>query len=242
MAEDMSFSSWARHVSSARNQNSAMGRQMVAATMIMVGLASAAKKPEREISGASMAHANRLPTASHPPDPVAANMNGRFEGFCCRAKMSPPMDGASSLAAMRARGGAAVRRLAARRVASPSLPAFNGGSAAAPVSFTGQASGDAGLVDADGVGARSALGRGGSGMLGEAMDAGAFFVSAGRGPAALASPARGIELKRGSGLPSLGWGGPSAGSTGLGAVLAEGRSPSPGSGGRGPVSRWILPS
>ncbi|HEY7599887.1 MAG TPA: hypothetical protein VH741_08170, partial [Candidatus Limnocylindrales bacterium] len=87
-----------------------MGKRTVAATMIIVGLASAPERPLREISGASMAQASSMPMASHPPEPAAASMNTLLDGFCCRAKMRPPMDGASSLAATRARGGAAARR------------------------------------------------------------------------------------------------------------------------------------
>ena len=127
MAEDISLSSCARHASMARNQNRAIGRQMVAshddhdrAGQQLPG------NWLRAISGASMAQASRPPTASHPPEPAAASMKGRLDGFCCRAKISPPMEGASSLAAMRARGGAAGRRLAARLGPFPSLDAGSG--------------------------------------------------------------------------------------------------------------------
>ena len=115
MAEDISFSSCARHASIARNQNSAMGRKMVAATMIIIGLASASRKLLRAIRAPAWprrAGRRREPAAG----PAAASMNGRLDGFCCRAKIRPPIEGASSLAAMRARGGAAGRRLAARRL------------------------------------------------------------------------------------------------------------------------------
>jgi hypothetical protein len=116
----MSLSSCARQASRARNQNSAIGRRTVAATMIMVGLPTAPRKPLRAISGASIAQASRVPTASHTPEPAAARTNDWFDGRCCNAKMRPPMDGASSLAATCPRGGAAGRRFGARRLASPS--------------------------------------------------------------------------------------------------------------------------
>ena len=112
MAEDISFNSWARQMSSARNQNKAIGSRMVAATMIMLGPATVSKKPLLAIWGASIAHASRPPMASHTPEPAAAIMKGRFDGLCCKAKISPPIEGASSLAATRALGGAAARRLA----------------------------------------------------------------------------------------------------------------------------------
>ncbi len=138
MAADMSFSSCARQASMARNQNSAMGRKIVAATIIMVGLLSAAKKPLRAISGDSMAQARRLPTASHPPEPAAAMTKGWLVGCCCRAKIRPPMEGASSLAATRARGWAAARRRGGGVVggaASPSAGLAPSGSAVAGCAF-----------------------------------------------------------------------------------------------------------
>ncbi len=46
---------------------------------------------------------------------MAANLKGAFDGFCCRAKIRPPMLGPSSLAAMRLREGPAGRRRAMRR-------------------------------------------------------------------------------------------------------------------------------
>ena len=113
MAEDISFSSWARQASSARNQNSAIGRQMVAAATTIIGLVRS--EPPAGPLDASMAQASRAPTASQPPDAAAAIRNGRFDGFCCSAKISPPIEGASSLAATWARAGPAARRLAARR-------------------------------------------------------------------------------------------------------------------------------
>ena len=44
MAEDISLSSWARQASSARNQNSAIGRQMVAAATTSIGLAKKSRR------------------------------------------------------------------------------------------------------------------------------------------------------------------------------------------------------
>ncbi len=78
--------------------------------------------------------------ATHAPEAMAASWKGRCEGRCCRAKIRPPIEGASSLAAMRARGGPAGLRFAARRGASPSAPTCSlawasgrgGGGAAGP--------------------------------------------------------------------------------------------------------------
>ena len=75
--------------------------------------------------------ASRAPAASEPSDTMAkampmaaqmmlamaANLKGALDGFCCSAKMRPPMLGPSSLAAMRLRegpAGAAARHAAAR--------------------------------------------------------------------------------------------------------------------------------
>ena len=114
MAEDISLSSCARQASSARNQNSAIGKQIVAAATTIIGLAKK-EPPAGATSDATMAHTSRAPTASQPPDAPAASWKGRLEGCCCKAKIRPPMEGASSLAATCARAGPAGRRLAARR-------------------------------------------------------------------------------------------------------------------------------
>ncbi len=81
------------------------------------------------------------------------------------------MEGASSFAAMRARGGAAGRRLAARRLGSPSVPGL-------AEAFTATAPG--GCFSSPPFGAL--LGRGGLSGLGRGMDAasGGFLVSPGR--------------------------------------------------------------
>ena len=109
MAEDISFSSWARQASSARNQNSAIGSSTVAITATSIGL-------ESPPADASMAQAKMAPIdepygggAAPPP------WNGRLDGFCCSEKIRPPMEGASSLAAIFGRAGPAGRRLAGRR-------------------------------------------------------------------------------------------------------------------------------
>ena len=58
------------------------------------------------------------PMASQTPEATAAIWNGRLDGFCCSAKIRPPMEGASSLAAILGarpdRPAAAWRRAAAR--------------------------------------------------------------------------------------------------------------------------------
>src|SRR6185503_10336293 len=114
IADDISLSSCARQASSAKNQNSAIGRQMVAAATTIIGLAKK-EPPAGATSEAAMAHTNKAPTASQPPDAPAASWKGRLEGCCCKAKIRPPMEGPSSLAATCARAGPAGRRLAARR-------------------------------------------------------------------------------------------------------------------------------
>ena len=57
----------------------------------------------------------KAPTASQPPDAPAASWNGRLEGFCCRAKIRPPMDGRIVVGGDLGRAGPAGRRLAVRR-------------------------------------------------------------------------------------------------------------------------------
>ena len=77
MAEDISFSSWARQASSARNQNSAIGRSTVASTATSIGLENT------DPPDASMAQAKTAPMVSHTADATAATWNGRLDGFCC---------------------------------------------------------------------------------------------------------------------------------------------------------------
>ena len=55
---------------------------------------------------------------SHTPLAIAATWIGRCDGFWCNAKIRPPIEGRSSLAATLGRDGPAGRRLAVRR---PSL-------------------------------------------------------------------------------------------------------------------------
>ena len=116
MADDISFNSCARQTSSARNQNSAIGKLMVAAATTIIGLAKN-ELPVGETWDATMAHTSKAPTASQPPEAAAASWKGRLDGCCCKAKIRPPIEGTSSLAAIWARAGPAGRRLAGRRPA-----------------------------------------------------------------------------------------------------------------------------
>ena len=75
----------------------------------------------RWISGTSMAAPSRSVTNAQAPLAMAATMSGRFDGFCCRAKMRPPIEGTSSLAATFGRGPAGLRRALRRPSAHRSL-------------------------------------------------------------------------------------------------------------------------
>jgi hypothetical protein len=115
MAEDISFNSCARTASMARNQNKAIGRPIVASTTIIIGLVKTAPTLDAvAITGDRKAQASSAPIASHPPEAAAAIWKGWLDGFCWSAKIRPPIDGTSSLAATRERAGPAGRRLAAR--------------------------------------------------------------------------------------------------------------------------------
>ena len=175
IADDINFSSCARHTSSARNQNSAIGKLIVAAATTIIGLV---RNEPPETSAATMAHTSRAPTASQPPDAPAASWKGRLEGCCCKAKIRPPIEGTSSLAATWVRAGPAGRRLAARRpfcevpgfsllllvlfpgLSAPRPPVGIGGrSSAASCARSGSFGGPEGGSAATGPGARSAASR-----------------------------------------------------------------------------------
>jgi hypothetical protein len=217
-----------------------MGRNTVAVTTIIIGLETAWEKPLLAISGDSMAQASRLPTASHPPEAAAASMNERFDGFCCRAKMRPPIEGASSLAAMRARGGAAARRLGGggRRLVSASILPPAGAADATAASLTSLA----GLGAAAG---RSALpfGRGVSGATAAAV----FLPAEGCGTVLNFGRVFAALSGIGAAPASLGFGASFTGNRGfrLGPGVpgrSGARSPLPASGERAAVPRWVLPS
>ena len=85
IAEDINFSSCARQASSARNQNSAIGRQTVAAATTIIGLAKN-ELPAGATSEAAIAHASRAPTASQPPDAPAASWKGAARGLLLQSE------------------------------------------------------------------------------------------------------------------------------------------------------------
>ena len=98
------------------NQNSAIGIRIVAASVIAVGRDSISRNVgARCNSGTSMAQPSRMLTSPQTTLPKAANSKGRREGFWCSAKIKPPIEGASSLAAAPGRAAPAGRRLAVRR-------------------------------------------------------------------------------------------------------------------------------
>src|SRR3990172_4536663 len=98
MAEAMRRSSWARQTRSARNQKMTIGTRMATAAV------SAEALPTKPDTPAEVTCVEMSPKAKKPPmrnqaiDAASATRKGVRDGLCWRAKISPPIEGTSSLA------------------------------------------------------------------------------------------------------------------------------------------------
>ena len=159
MVEDRRRSSSVRQASKAINHSSAMGTTMAAMVRNVVGRVTRSSQPSTGASLPIETRANAAPMAAQMMLAMVANLNGAFDGFCCSAKMRPPMLGPSSLAAMRLREGPAGRRRAMRRrgaaVAEGSVSAGASMSGFSPAGCSG------GAAEASDVDPEDARGRGG---------------------------------------------------------------------------------
>ncbi len=115
MVEDLRRSSSARHDSRASSHSTAIGMTIAVTLKNVVGRETRSNQPCTGASEPSITMPNAAPMAAHTTLPMAAYLKTAFDGFCCSAKMRPPMLGPSSLAAMRLREGPAGRRRAMRR-------------------------------------------------------------------------------------------------------------------------------
>ena len=121
MVEERRRSSSVRQARMAISHSSAIGTMMAAMVRKVVGRASSSSQPT---IGAALVIEARMKAAPRPPQTMLAmpaNLYGALDGFCCRAKIRPPMLGPSSLAAMRLREGPAARRRAMRRRGATSV-------------------------------------------------------------------------------------------------------------------------
>ncbi len=120
MVDDLSRSSSARQDRSASSHSTAIGTAIAVKVKKVAGRDTRSNQPWIGASEPSITMPKAAPMAAQTTLPMAAYLKTAFDGFCCSAKIRPPMLGPSSLAAMRLREGPAGRRRATRRRGVPS--------------------------------------------------------------------------------------------------------------------------
>ena len=100
-----------------------MGTRMATAAVSADGLAKRSGAPPAALSWAEISpKAKKPPKMNQAIEATSATMKGEREGLCCSAKIKPPIDGKSSLAAVAIRRWAGPAGRLIRVTGLPALP------------------------------------------------------------------------------------------------------------------------